>query len=558
MTKVRNKSLTLLTAIGMACAGCHNGSDWEPSEPDMSLSNPEMLTLNLNVNYDVNGTQTATRADLKDKDGYEPADGDFEMINSLRVIIIRDVMVTDSKASGTVEANRMVATTDAGYPIRDNLEFEVIANEKKRIYLIANERSITSTPPKSEDTETDTKTYTTATAFLNSLSIKDRVDLNQLADWTVKIPNPDDNDIVQQGLYSDVTEGITPRLPLTEWFNISTACDSTDLKNINPDNLYCTQLFITRTAAKATFIVDQENSSPAYDNVKITALTLNGIGSEEYLFPRNTTYSKPKYPEGENILQMNSPWNLPTSDGLNMYITDFTTPPESKPLTYLKTGLDVPIVNKNAGEDTKREVLGPIYFPESILATGKKYEVGVQLNTGVWLTAPLNTNILNIGGRDAVARNTHLKIILTFTPTNLEAVATVLPYTAVSLNPEFGFAAPESDMLTVAPTLELDMNDPARNALLTATFTSSVGNTIHNLYWISSNPSIVLLSNEVTDESDQRYVEPSASIELPYLQEVNAQLEPVPVRIVPKGVGTTNVTVYTQSGLVARCRVTVK
>ena len=121
-----------------------------------------------------------------------------------------------------------------------------------------------------------------------------------------------------------------------------------------------------------------------------------------------------------------------------MYIKDFTTPKDCRPLTYSIDELNVPVID---GSSDLREVTGdfPIYFPESILEPGEHYEVSVTLSTGITLTAPLTTNILSIEGRDAIARNTHLKIQLTFSQFTMDAQVVLAPYLGVSLNPWFGF-----------------------------------------------------------------------------------------------------------------------
>ncbi len=138
---------------------------------------------------------------------------------------------------------------------------------------------------------------------------------------------------------------------------------------------------------------------------------------------------------------------MPKSEDLDQYITSFATPSGNKTLTYEildkdnATGeykkLDIDIVKNNTAVK-ESQIAGPIYFPESILGANKHYEVGVLLSTGVWLTAPLETNILNIEGHDAVARNTHLKITLKFTGKDLQAEVRVAPYIGVVLGPIFG------------------------------------------------------------------------------------------------------------------------
>lgn len=438
--KIKYKAFVLLAGWGVVCAGCHHSDEPTPGSKDPATSEPEKLTLCLNVSFD--GQDPQTRAG--EPNDYEDPTGAFENVKSLRVIIVRQL----SAGKGTVEANRLVATNDNGKPKSDNLEFEVIANEDKRIYLVANESSLQ--PPE----PSPTNKWETAGEFLRNYKVGTVHDLDSLANWTVSIPDiktdtETNTKYVNEGLFSD-SKALLPTLPLTEFFDIYV-----DKENVLDETCY-TNLFITRAAAKATFYVDYSKPSSEYDNVKIEAITLSGIGSQEYVFPKNTVYSKDKY-QGNNKLTSSDIDINPNPEDLNRYITSFDTPSGSIPLTYVlldkdeatKTykKLDIDIVPKNTDGNTDADipVAGPIYFPGSILNVGRHYEVGVLLSTGVWLTAPLETkddniaNILDINGRKAIARNTHLKIKLSFTPQELDAEVDIVPYIGISLEPGFGF-----------------------------------------------------------------------------------------------------------------------
>lgn len=427
---IRHTAFALLAVAALACTGCHSDAPAAPAteEPEQPAPDPDKLTLRLDVSFDVDGSKT--RAE-KDPDGYEPSKGSFEQISSLRVIIMREVEEDgNGNSTGIVEANRMVATYDNGNPRYDDLEFEVIADEKKRIYLVANERTITSVPA-GQDFETVSK-------FLDSFAapkegeVPTRVNLTVLANWTVSIPEDAiSGDVTTAGLYSDA-ETIAPKLPLTEFFDIYANSENA------VDNICYSHLFLTRAAAKATLYINQERTSPGYENVSITSFSLSGIGSEQYVFPHGAEYSEDKY-GGEGYLTT-GPSSSPSLDKLEMYIKKFDIPAGCRPLTYSIDELNVPVIY---GSSDLREVTGefPIYFPESILAAERQYEVCVTLSTGITLTAPLETNILRIGDRDAIARNTHLKIQLTFTESSLSSLiveAIEAPYNSVSLNPGFG------------------------------------------------------------------------------------------------------------------------
>ena len=421
---MRYTTLVVSLVLAAVCTGCHHSDDpCAPVAPAPDTPDPELLTLCLDIAFD-GQTSAATRADKGDSDGYEGAEWDFEKIRSLRVIIVR-------KEKGLIEANRLVSTSAQGIPMYDNLEFKVVGNEEKRIYLIANESSL-SAPVGMQGT---------ASSFLDSFKVGEGFgyDLGDspLDNWTVAIPDPaPDTEYVTEGLFSNARAGID-LLPLTEFFDINA-----ERQDLELDNIYYSHLFLTRTAAKASFYLDtsaiEGEGVVDFDKVRITEISLAGIGAMEYVFPKDTEYSSPKYPDESNLIFSQNPdvswdWN---DDTKGIYVKSFSTPSE-KTLTYVAKGLDVSLAKREG--DPVRITPDPIYFPESILQAGAKYTVGVTLSSGARLTAPLEDNILNIGGRDAIARNTHLQVVIKFVGRTLECEARVAPYIGVTLEPLFGY-----------------------------------------------------------------------------------------------------------------------
>ncbi|MDE6522219.1 MAG: hypothetical protein K2L17_05330 [Muribaculaceae bacterium] len=434
LKSIIRKSLYLLavaTAVGICSCRHYSDDPCPPNEPVVAIA-PDMVNLCLQVFYDGQGADT--RAE-NDPDDYENPAGTFEKISSLRVIIIRNIEQRDDDDNPTgiverreVEANRLVATNDAGYPKHDDLEFEVVADETKLIYLIANESSLQA--PKSLLEENDSLT---ASGFLRTyFEVGSEPDLNLLSNWTVSVPNVSESGIMTENLFSD-SKAMIPMLPLTEFFKIKV-----DAKTAVDDTCY-SNLFITRAAAKATFLLDPEGLEAYKEHdIRITSISLTGVGSEEYVFPNDTEYSLGKY-QGDG---------KPNSSIDETYITTFATPKASKPLTYLLNfgseenpdgaiSMDIPGTEPTA-------IAGPIYFPESILAKDQYYEVAVTLSNGMELKAPLktegdnNANILNINGREAIARNTHLKITLKITGQVLSCIVDLVPYIGCFLDPWFG------------------------------------------------------------------------------------------------------------------------
>ncbi|MDE6484341.1 MAG: hypothetical protein K2L14_02975, partial [Duncaniella sp.] len=193
-------------------------------------------------------------------------------------------------------------------------------------------------------------------------------------------------------------------------------------RNKAVDDICYAHFFLTRAAAKARFYINASDNFTGTEvaNARIKAIRLSGIGTTEYVFPNNAVYSTPKE-------QLTAPGNV-----IETYITSFATPAANRPVTYEITGLNVEIEKPADGKPSLIQGVNgasTIYFPESILAAEQHYMVSVQLNDakGTWLTAPLETNILNFGGRDAIARDTALPIIITFNG-SADIKAEVLPW----------------------------------------------------------------------------------------------------------------------------------
>lgn len=428
----RHIILALLTGAAGVFAGCSSDRDILPEEVKMPGAKEDLVTLSLNVS--IGGNRQMTRAgedgeeettDPNDPNGgYVDQSGDFEKVSELRVIIMHELeweKLSDKDSipvSGTVEANRLVVTHDNGMPIYDDLEFEVIAKENKRIYLVANEHYLTAS----------TTDYASATAYLDSFKLETigengnkeapRYEFDKLAKWTVSLPN-------LTATTEEVTDGLfmprnNRRLPQTEFFDIYVD------RYMETEDVSYANLFLTRAAAKANFYLDTSELFKVGEgeeivNSKITAIKISGIGTEEYVFPKDALYNPDKY---DLISTQIAPGKTKEA-----YISNFALPEGAKTVTYVLNGLNRVITDpKTEGrpEDfndltiddlskfTRINTGLPIYFPESILEEGKHYEVSVQINNNEWLSAPLTTNILNIDGKDAIARDTYLPIVIKF------------------------------------------------------------------------------------------------------------------------------------------------
>ncbi len=383
----------------LGAVGCNNSD--APAVPD-----PDMVHLCLDISFD--GQEGTTRAG-NDPTGYENPSGDFEKISTLRVIIVRDIKTDETTGveTGVVEANRLVSTTDEGTPINDNLEFKVIANELKRIYLVANEKFL---PVPADFT---TSLNPTVMKFFDNLTVQKEVNLSTLTYWTFSLPGITETTTeVTTGVFPATAETSSPRLPLTEFFDVNV-----DRKKAIDQQFYA-HLFLTRTAAKAKFFLTTSDNfvAPAGVIPTIESISLSGVGTSAYVFPYKTTYS----PKKEDLI-VNT---IDYSGELKAYIDNFSTPEGSRTVTYSIKNINEP-VQKPKNEEVEymnlpqpialgKPITDTFYFPESIVGS-QDYIVAVKLTDGTILSAPLTDNILNIAGKGkAIARNTYLPITIEF------------------------------------------------------------------------------------------------------------------------------------------------
>lgn len=401
----------LLALLLTAFAGCSNDKGDEP-EPVVEEAG---VTLRLAVDM---GAQAASRADAPDY--FQNPEGDYEEIQTLRVIIVRG-NVQDSQ-DDQIEANKLVKTLSNGTPVNDNLEFKV-STGSKRIYLIANEASL----PVPADLN-----YPNTTAFLDSYHEQNTFSPAVFRDWIVSLPGS--NPASTQSLFSNVS-GATG-LPLTEYFDITVGANSDDQKY---DETQTVHLFMTRAAAKATFSVDIADDYPG-TGVNITGIRLNGLNWQQWVFPRSTRYNPPK----QVVITPGLPSG--TINTTDRYITEFATPERVNGVTganiTLTPAQPIPV------EAASKAAVGPVYVPESLmpvsLATNPAARFSVQIAVdGTWLDAKMlgedAGNIQLINGCQALPRNNWLKVNIRMSAQNdITATVQVVPYVSVPLNPWFG------------------------------------------------------------------------------------------------------------------------
>ena len=332
------------------------------------------------------GTSSPTRGvTVTPDDYYGPETG--ELMRTLRVII--------ANGAGMVEHNLFFDnlgqvsshTTD---------KVHVVGNDRKTIYLIANEEAFT--------LEGD---VTDPAKLLGSLTAGSDIDETAMKNLVLMADKhkPDWNDNSKR------------LLPMTniEHFNVGEAYEEP----------YSATLYVHRAAVKYTFLFNNETNLP----VSLDSIYLRGESDREFLFPVVAGY------------------NMDNKDD-NMYRpTAYHTPRETK-FREVREKIGIPIPSKQPGYRIPRS----LYFTEGSRLAGTHtegdkiiedvYKVSVVIN-GVqtpwrkldWFYPEKPSEIKEM---TELPRNTHVVVQFTLTPKGISAVACVQPYAEQKLEPFFG------------------------------------------------------------------------------------------------------------------------
>lgn len=332
------------------------------------------------------GTSSPTRGvTVTPDDYYGPETG--ELMRTLRVII--------ANGAGMVEHNLFFDhlgqvsshTTD---------KVHVVGNDRKTIYLIANEEAFTLEGDVTDPAE-----------LLGSLTAGSDIDETAMKNLVLMADKhkPDWNDNSKR------------LLPITniEHFNVGEAYEEP----------YSATLYVHRAAVKYTFLFNNETNLP----VSLDSIYLRGESDREFLFPVVAGY------------------NMDNKED-NMYRpTAYHTPRETK-FREVREKIGISIPSKQPGYRIPRS----LYFTEGSRLAGTHtegdkiiedvYKVSVVIN-GVqtpwrkldWFYPEKPSEIKEM---TELPRNTHVVVQFTLTPKGISAVACVQPYAEQKLEPFFG------------------------------------------------------------------------------------------------------------------------
>lgn len=387
-------NIATLLMLTISVIGC--GSDEPFSAP--SADDSEMVNLVLNIYAGDPGISPVSRASSSqdfvpaDSNYFEGPKNSYEVMHTLRIIIVRP--------DGTVEHNELLSNSfpAAGLTQYSGARYPVIGGEQKTVYLFANEASM----PK--------------------------VDFNKYPVSSNIEPVEFDNLTIPSGgkrvLIDNRPNGQEMNVPMSECFKINVRKAEKDGGNYDQ----AADLFITRAAVKYSFHFT--STEAPHESYYITRIDVSGIADLEYLLPNNATYVPSKYP----------------STFSDRWIKKYDTPNSVTAGTYSLIpvgsgkGIEIPSTLKPLTDTI--HYAPPIYLPESPTPDEGKFKVtfwytGCDIENGHQPTEGHET--AELPNLPALPRNTHVKVNVLLTKGDIKCTVDILPYSAVPLNPEFGF-----------------------------------------------------------------------------------------------------------------------
>ncbi len=304
---------------------------------------------------------------------FEDPTSRFERIHTLRYIIVRP--------DGKVEHNYIIdSESETDYV--NYVSFKVQGGEKKQIYLIANEASVTGY---------DFTKFVAGSSF----------DATGVEAITLQ---------TQPGkpLFDNSAEGNQSYLPMAEHFEIEVKMPSPGTDG--PTYQYET-LFITRTTVKFSFsaVVSPVSTS----DITLKKIVFNQIGECQYLFPRNTVYDPAKYP----------------ADASDRMITAYEVPQGAVTADVpFEINWEFPPMNGQGKTGSPA-----LYFPETMFDGNYTATIVVNVDGDDF------TYTAQLPNLPSLPRNTHVKIDMVLTGHDVTCIVDVAQYIGVILKPQFGF-----------------------------------------------------------------------------------------------------------------------
>ena len=400
-------SLCGFTMLSVASA-C---SDADVPDPGQTVGEGPIVTLRLAVGINSPQQMLDSRAAGEYPAGFpydfEAAATVWEGINTLRVVIVRP--------DNSIEGNNVFTFSD--YVPKEGIlygpmEFPVKSNETKRIYLVANEASIT---PSVDWTQ-----YVPG-ATLTSLQAEKMM---QYRAWPVAVSDT----LAVPYIDNTGAQATKKYVPMTEFFDTFIKAPADNSVKTSQSATY----FITRNVVKFGFTVSSQTKDGSVaapvNSFRVKSLTFRNVMQKSYLFPYETVYIPGK---DEN-----------TTD-FRRIISHFTTPgladnlvrPYRFPVADKKLG-----VNSAGSSFASTQVYMPeLYFNETSNNTeDNRFDIDVEVEFE-GADESVKYYRVQLPNLPEFPRNTFVKVNLIMRERDLTAVVDVVPYISVTLNPIFGF-----------------------------------------------------------------------------------------------------------------------
>lgn len=326
---------------------------------------------------------------------------DNEKMHSVRVVVLDKNM--------TIEHNKYYGLEDA--QDRKFITLKVKPNEKKMIYLFANEKSVSSV-----EGVTILGGGTELAAFFNSYKVGD-------SDFNVEVDK----------LY--FTPDYTKPIPMSSMYEI-------DFKEGREDY----QFYLVRAATK--FTVNFFNWRG--EEVTVENFSIESHADKNFLMAHVNSYPDTQNPETNQKYPTWIDWLKAVSDASNVdsdaateefgWLTDYRLPEQTTAKVYTHEGLKIgkPTVDIDYPDNSKPGVASDVpvfYLPESKNlkegATEQEYILTIKI------AGRAEPFVCKLDKLKALFRNTHLVVNITMYNSN-EIVVDVIPYSEVNLEPGFG------------------------------------------------------------------------------------------------------------------------
>lgn len=334
---------------------------------------------------------------------------DNEKMHSVRVIVLHN--------DGTVEHNKFYALDDAQE--QRSILLKVTPNEKKKIYLFANEESVSTVEGVSGND-------TSLSEFFDSY--KEGMRMNDFA-------------IAVKDLYfaPDYSDG-NP-IPMSSMYEIDI-----------PEKGVIEEIFyVVRVATK--FTVNFFNWR--VEDVTVENFSIESHADRNFLMAHVSSYPDTQNPETNQKYPTWIDWLKAVSDASNVdsdaateefgWLTDYKLPAEEGSIstyTHGKVTVGKPTVDINYPDNSKPGVASVVpvfYLPESknLKQEGATIVGEQEYTLSINIAGRAEPFVCKLDKLKALFRNTHLVVNVTMYNSN-EIVVDVIPYSEVILEPEFG------------------------------------------------------------------------------------------------------------------------